>query len=217
MPPKQPKPRQNPQINPSDRLALAITGLKTGKYTTIHEAASSYNVPESTLRARLKSLKSLQSTRNRSRANTNTNNHKPLRLSKTEENTLVNWITTLHESGHAIAPGIIQDMANALLDKRSGQNGFRVTKGWVEGYLEFHPGLAAIVEEGRGRGDPVDVGSSPDAGVLEGDGDGECVLRLDGDGLHHLAAVERMRYRLYGVESTWSPGGEDWRLCRDED
>lgn len=109
-------------------------------------------------------------------------------------------------------------MANALLDKRSGRNGFRVTEGWVEGYLEFHPGLAAIVEEGRGRGDTVDVGGG--AGVQ--DEDGECVLRLDGDGLHHLAAVERMRYRLYGVESTgvestWSPGGEAWRLCREED
>lgn len=209
MPTKQPKPRQNP----ADRLALAITGLKTGKYTTIHEAAFSYNVPESTLRARLNSLKSLQSTRNRSRANNN--HHKPLRLSKTEENTLVNWITTLHESGHAIVPGIIQDMTNALLDKRSGRNGFRVTKGWVEGYLEFHPGLAAIVEEGRGREDSG--GSGPDVRVR--DEDGECVLRLDGDGLHHLAAVERMRYRLYGVESesTWSPGGEAWRLCREED
>lgn len=216
MPTKQPKPRQHPQINPADRVALAITGLKTGKYTTIHEAASSYNVPECTLRARLQSLKSLQSTRIRSRANNiNNNNHKPLRLSKTEENTLVNWITTLHESGHAIVPGIIQDMANALLDKRSSRNGFRVTKGWVEGYLEFHPGLAAIVEEGRGRRDSKR--SSPDARVR--DEDGECVLRLDGDGLHHLAAVERMRYRLYGAESesTWSPGGEAWRLCREED
>lgn len=213
---EQPKPRQISQINPADRLALAITGLKTGKYTTIHEAATSYNVPEPTLRVRLKSLKSLQSTRNRSRANNNS--HKPLLLSKTEENTLVNWITTLHESGHAIVPGIIQDMANALLDKRAGRNGFRVTKGWVEGYLEFHPGLAAIVEEGQGR-QPDSGRSGPPDDARVRDEDGECVLRLHGDGLHHLAAVERMRYRLYGAESesTWSPGGEAWRLCREED
>jgi hypothetical protein len=132
MPPKHRKHR----VLPADRLALAITGLKTGKYTSIHEAATQNAIPESTLRARVKSAFP-----GRANANTSkTTRRKEFRLTKTEENTLYNWIIQVHEGGNDISPDMI-------LAKRGGTHGFRVTPEWVSGYLEFNPELAALVEK----------------------------------------------------------------------
>lgn len=144
MPPKHPKP-PNHLIKPADRLALAITGLKTGKYTSIHEAATQNAVPESTLRARVKSA-GFRFPR-RAGANNKNTRRKEFRLTRTEENTLSNWIIQVHEGGKDISPGLIHSMANTLLAKRGGTHGFRVTAGWVAGYLDFHPEFAALVEE----------------------------------------------------------------------
>ncbi|KAF3391557.1 hypothetical protein F1880_007736 [Penicillium rolfsii] len=144
MPPKHPKPL-NHLIKPADRLALAITALKTGKCTTIHEAATQNAVPESTLRARVKSA-GFRFPRRAGAKNKNTR-RKEFRLTRTEENTLANWIIQVHEGGQGITPDRILDMVNTLLAKRGGTHGFRVTPGWVEGYLEFHPEVAALVEE----------------------------------------------------------------------
>jgi hypothetical protein len=143
MPPKHPKPH-NHLIKPADRLALAITGLKTGKYTSIHEAATQNAVPESTLRARVKSAGFPR----RAVATTNKNTRrKEFRLTRTEENTLSNWIIQVHEGGKDVSRYHIQDMVNTLLAKRGGTHGFRVTPEWVAGYLEFHPEFATLVEE----------------------------------------------------------------------
>lgn len=147
MPPRHPKP-PNHHIKPADRLALAITGLKTGKYTTVHDAATQNAVPESTLRARVKSAGSRF---RRAGANNKTTrrNVKEFRLTRTEENTLSNWIIQVHEGGNPISPRLIQDMANTLLEKRGGTHGFRVTPEWVSGYIQFHPEFAALVGDLR--------------------------------------------------------------------
>lgn len=143
MPPKHPK-SPNHLIKPADRLALAITGLKTGKYTTIHEAATQNAVPESTLRARVKSA---GFRRANNKTSTRRRNVKKFRLTRTEENTLSNWIVQVHEGGNPISLRLIQDMADTLLEKRGGTHGFRVTSEWVSGYIQFHPEFAALIEQ----------------------------------------------------------------------
>jgi hypothetical protein len=180
MPPKHPKPPNHP-IKSADRLALAITGLKTGKYTTIHDAATQNAVPESTLRARVKSAGFPR------RANTrNTRRRvKEFRLTRTEENTLSNWIVQVHEGGNPIYPRLIQDMADTLLEKRGGTHGFRVTREWVSGYIQFHPEFAALIEQHNEYLEkelgmrPFRLGPDPD--------NPKDVLEYAVDGLHNTA------------------------------
>jgi hypothetical protein len=62
------------------RMALAINSYKSGSFTSIREAANTYGVPESTLRTRLQRRPSRQEIRS---AN--------LKLTDTEEQTLIDW------------------------------------------------------------------------------------------------------------------------------
>lgn len=152
MPPKTP----NHRVNPADRLALAIIGLKTGKYTTPSEAATQNGVPETTLRARVNSIPTSALLRVKKCKSSNTR-PKILRLTRTEENTLYNWIIQVHESGRDMDASSIKDMANTLLSKRGGTHGYRVSKDWVSGYLQFHPDLSAILELHRQRLEPLNL------------------------------------------------------------
>ncbi|KAJ5355182.1 uncharacterized protein N7496_012394 [Penicillium cataractarum] len=144
MPPKHP----NHRVNPADRLALAIIGLKTGKYTTPREAARQNGVSETTLRARVNSIPTCALLRVKKSTNKRA---KILRLTRTEENTLYNWIIQVHEGGRDMDASSIKDMANTLLSKRDGTHGYRVSKDWVSGYLQFHPDISAIVEHHKQR------------------------------------------------------------------
>lgn len=182
MPPKRSK-TPNHRIKPADRLALAIIGLKTGKFASFRDAASQHAVPETTLRARVKSAFPR-------RANTR---RKELRLTRTEENTLFNWIVMLHESGKDIAPSIVQDMANALLAKRPGRHGFRVTKGWVSGYLQYHPDLSAIVNEHRQR---LGAFGLRPTGLIVRPHDPKSVLKACENFVHNTTVMARMQHSM---------------------
>jgi hypothetical protein len=91
------------------RIALAINSYKSGSFTSIREAANTYDIPESTLRTRLQGRLSRQDIRS---AN--------LKLTNTEELTLINWILSMDERGLPVRTASIRDMANLLLQKRTG-------------------------------------------------------------------------------------------------
>jgi hypothetical protein len=91
------------------RMALAINAYKSGSFTSIHEAAVTYEVSYTTLRARLQGRVSRQEIRS---AN--------LKLTDTEEQTLVNWILSMDERGLPVRTASIRDIANLLLQKRTG-------------------------------------------------------------------------------------------------
>jgi hypothetical protein len=91
------------------RMALAIKSYKSGSFTSIRSAANTYGIPESTLRSRLQGRPSLEEKRS---AN--------LKLTDTEEQTLVNWILSMDERGLPVRIALIRDMANLLLQKRTG-------------------------------------------------------------------------------------------------
>jgi hypothetical protein len=96
-------------------MALAINAYKSGSFTSIHEAAVTYEVSYTTLRARLQGRVSRQEIRS---AN--------LKLTDTEEQTLVNWILSMDERGLPVRTALIRDMANLLLQKRTGTRLLRV-------------------------------------------------------------------------------------------
>jgi hypothetical protein len=91
------------------RIALAIDSYKSGSFTSVREAAVTYGVSRSTLQARLHGRVSQQEIQS---AN--------LKLTDTEEQTLVNWILSMDERGLPVRTALIRDMANLLLQKRTG-------------------------------------------------------------------------------------------------
>ncbi|KFZ24810.1 hypothetical protein V502_00710, partial [Pseudogymnoascus sp. VKM F-4520 (FW-2644)] len=91
------------------RMALAINSYNLGYFTSIRSAADTYDVPESTLRTRLKGRPSRQEYRSI--------NHN---LTDTEELILVNWVLSMDERGLPVRAALIRDMANLLLQKRTG-------------------------------------------------------------------------------------------------
>jgi helix-turn-helix, Psq domain len=75
------------------RIALAIEALKQGYFNSLLGAAKSYDVPESTLRYRMKG--------NPARRDQRPPNCK---LTATEESTLVQWILSMDQRGLAPRP-----------------------------------------------------------------------------------------------------------------
>ena len=96
-------------LSKEGRMALAINSYKSGYFTSKREAAASYEVSYTTLRARLEGRVSRQEIRS---AN--------LKLTNTEELTLVDWILSMDERGLPVRTTSIRDMANLLLQKRTG-------------------------------------------------------------------------------------------------
>ena len=102
------QPTSAESLSKEGRMALAINSYKSGYFTSKREAAASYEVSYTTLRARLEGRVSRQEIRS---AN--------LKLTDTEELTLVDWILSMDERGLPVRTTSIRDMANLLLQKRT--------------------------------------------------------------------------------------------------
>ena len=94
-------------------MALAINSYKSGYFTSQREAAITYDVPKSTLQTRLNGIPARYEKRSVN-----------LKLTNTEEQTLVNWILSMDERGLPVRTTSIRDMANLLLQKRSGTDAY---------------------------------------------------------------------------------------------
>ena len=115
------------------RIALAINAYKLGSFTSIRNAATTYDIPRSTLQARLQGRVPQQEIRS---AN--------LKLTDTEELTLINWILSMDERGLPVRTASIRDMANLLLQKRTGTDAsFTRTVGprWPYNFVRRHNSL----------------------------------------------------------------------------
>ena len=116
-------------------MALAINSYKSGYFTSVREAAATYDISRSTLQARLHGRVSQQEIRS-------TN----LKLTDTEELTLVNWILSMDERGLPVRTTSIRDMANLLLQKRtvtdaSDSRTRTVGKQWPYNFVRRHDSL----------------------------------------------------------------------------
>ena len=116
MPPMRYKDQKNFQKQ-EGQIQLAISDLKNQKIRSVRQAAKIYNVSLSTLQNRLKGTPY--------RATKRANGHK---LSKFEEESLVNWILDLDKRGLPPRPTLVREMANYLLSQHGDQ---QVGENWV--------------------------------------------------------------------------------------
>lgn len=115
------------------RMALAINSYNSGYFTSIRSTADTYDVPESTLQTRLKGRPSRQEYRSV--------NHN---LTDTEELILVDWILSMDEWGLPVRTASIRDIANLLLQKRTGTDASSMhTVGvrWLYNFIQHYNSL----------------------------------------------------------------------------
>src|SRR6266487_4393824 len=114
-------------------IVLALQAYKDGYFSSKRAAAIVYNIPESTFRSCVKGVIpqcDLQSPN--------------LKLSTTEESTLVDWILSIDQ--HSLLPRAeyIQQIANLLLQKQSNpsqDNLPTVGQYWVANFVKCHQAL----------------------------------------------------------------------------
>ena len=134
------------------RMLQAIDAVKKKVYTKVSEAACTFNVPQSTLRHRVKGRQSRRQ-----------NLEQFQNLSSAEEEELVRWISKLTIIGYAPNHTLLQEMAEVIRRRRSHQNSITPTtsendilhqsirkhnpfgKDWVRQFLKRHPELKTVV------------------------------------------------------------------------
>jgi hypothetical protein len=128
-----PQPKNTQSASREGRIALAINMYNSGYFTSIRGAADAYDVPFTTLRARLQGRRARQETRS---AN--------CKLTDTEELTLVNWILSRSERGLPVRISEIRQMADLLLQKRSVADKGKtrqVSKLWLYNFVKRYKSL----------------------------------------------------------------------------
>ena len=115
-------------IQQEGRLILAIKSIESNLKNSVRKIARLYDVPRTTLQERLK--------KGHQHDNSYRTTHK---LTKTEENVLVQWIISLDTRGAPPRPSIVRDIANILLSQRnSSQIPLTVGKNWIYKFLQRH-------------------------------------------------------------------------------
>ncbi|RFU33152.1 hypothetical protein B7463_g3180, partial [Scytalidium lignicola] len=120
-----------PDPQQEGRVLLAINAIKKGQITSIRKAARVFDVPRSTLNARLQGTPQHQ-----------TIYTKCFRMSQLEEESLVQWILSMGKRGLPPRPSGVQSMANILVAERGEPTPPRpVGKNWFGDFLKRHPEL----------------------------------------------------------------------------
>jgi hypothetical protein len=119
------------RVEQEGRLLLAIQAIKNQEFTSIRRAAEVFDVPRSTLSARLNGITY--------RADSRANCHK---LTQYEEKSLHKWIISLDDRGAAPRPNIVREAANILLKARGSTPPETVGKNWVENFVRRHSDLS---------------------------------------------------------------------------
>ncbi|OQD96210.1 hypothetical protein PENVUL_c095G02354 [Penicillium vulpinum] len=114
------------------RILLATQAFKNKEISSVREVARRFNVPESTLRARLRGTTF--------RAISRANSHK---LTEIEEESLQKWIISMDSRGSAPRPSTVREMANLLLQKRETTPVISVGKNWVTEFVKRRPLLSS--------------------------------------------------------------------------
>ena len=117
--------------NKEGRILLAIQAIQKQQIASIREAARQFDIPRTTLQRRL--------TGDIYRSETRANSHK---LTKNEEDSLIQWIISMDIRGAAPRPASVQEMANILLLARGQTPSQTVGKNWVTNFVKRHSELA---------------------------------------------------------------------------
>jgi hypothetical protein len=90
------------------RVALAVQAFKQDQFSSLRAAANMFDIPEPTLRRRVKGINARRDSIPINR-----------KLTTTEELTLIEWILSMDQRGLLVRSDSIRQMANLLLQKRS--------------------------------------------------------------------------------------------------
>jgi hypothetical protein len=101
-------PNRDQLVQKEGQIALAMQAFKQGHISSLRAVTKAYDVPETTLRGRVKGICARHDTVPINR-----------KLTTTEESTLVEWILSMDRRGLAPTRDIVHQMANLLLQKRS--------------------------------------------------------------------------------------------------
>jgi hypothetical protein len=125
-------PNRDQLVQKEGQIALAMQAFKQGHISSLRAVTKAYDVPETTLRGRVKGICARHDTVPINR-----------KLTTTEESTLVEWILSMDRRGLAPTRDIVHQMANLLLQKRSQNQDPCVTVGqrWVYNLVRRHPAL----------------------------------------------------------------------------
>ncbi|KAJ5256612.1 hypothetical protein N7478_012716 [Penicillium angulare] len=128
--------RKKKLVEQEGRLLLAIQAIKDGKYVSAAAAARSFQLPVSTLKARLNGRQSCAEQR-----------HSRHIFSEIEEESIENWLLSLDSRGAALNLSMLRDMANILL--RAQKNIPSTTtlpsvgKNWPTEFIKRRPNLSS--------------------------------------------------------------------------
>lgn len=117
-------------IKQEGRIQLAINALKNHEISSVRRAAAVFHVPRGTLRDRLQDQQNQQELYNQN-----------IRLSKTQEDYLVQQIISRDERGYAPRHSHIQEMAKIILQLDSTTPPDPLGGNWVTNFLKHHPKL----------------------------------------------------------------------------
>ncbi|RFU26650.1 hypothetical protein B7463_g9676, partial [Scytalidium lignicola] len=120
-----------PPAEQEGRILLAINAIKTKQITSVRKAARVFDVPRGTLNARL-----------HGRVQMGTTYTKRFRMTKLEEESLVQWVLSMRKRGMPPRPSGVQAMANTLVSERGEATPPPpVGKNWLTAFLHRHPEL----------------------------------------------------------------------------
>ncbi len=120
-------------VQKEGRIVLALQAYKDGHFSSKRAAAIAYDIPESTFRSRVKGVIPRRDLRSPN-----------LKLSATEESTLVDWILSMDQRGLSPRAEYVRQMANLLLQKQSNpsqDNLPTVGQHWVANFVKRHQAL----------------------------------------------------------------------------
>lgn len=191
-------------------MLLAIQAIKKEEIKSIREAARCFNVPESTLRTRLRGTPN--------RAEARANGHK---LTQFEEESLKQWILSLDLRGAAPTQAHVREMANVLLAKRGSIPIHTVGEKWVYNFTQRHLELKSCFSrrydyQRAQQEDPKIIqgwfdlvqSTIQNYGILSDD-----IYNFDETGFAMgLCATQKVitRSEYYGRRSVLQPGNREW-------
>ena len=130
------KPPQRTQLSQTEgRVVLAIQAFEQGHFTSLFAASTAYGAPYSTVRRRVNG-----------RVARHDSKPTNLKLTPTEESTLVEWILSMDERGLPPRADSVRQMANLLLQKRSNIDLDKIPqvgKCWVRNFVRRQPALGS--------------------------------------------------------------------------
>jgi hypothetical protein len=129
MPPQRSE-KKTKLIEQEGRLLLAIKAIKDGKYPSAAAAARSFEIPVSTLKARINGRESAAEKRASGHI-----------FTQIEEQSIENWLLDMDSRGAALTLPMLRDMANLLL---SAKKNTPSTTGinWPSQFIKRHPNLS---------------------------------------------------------------------------